>query len=427
MMRRKYDTSEAKVPLSVYEGLEWYWQGLALIVAVMIVYSQQPDAILKPQFIIDDVQFFQDAHSSNFFLPLLHPYTGYFQTLPRLVSALALLVPIKFAPLLFALVGVAVQVLPVFILLSERLAYWGTLRYRAFLALLYLALPNCAEIHITLTEAQWHLAFCALLLALAQEPRRTAWRVFDYGVLGLSALTGPFAMMLVPVTFWYRWRIRSRLSCPTTTILMAGATIQFVTLLFDGSRLHGAPYGDPRYLLGILAGQIYAGTLLGHNSLGAQLQFGDLVAIAAIGSLTVIWWARRAAIWEKCVASFALEVLFFTVAFPLIVLPSGFSSGWHLLAAAPAVRYWFFPTLVCAWMIASLLTDNKSEPKRLVGVVLFLAMLFGIVRDWHVPTLRVQIQNSRLLDGGDWQPGLQTNTFALPLQASCMNNGRNLG
>ena len=378
-------TSESWESTRVHSGLPWYWNIIALGIAVALVYSRQPSSIARPQFIIDDGRFFADAYNSGWFAALFQPYTGYFQTLPRLIAGLSLITPFKFAPLVFASVGLAVQVLPVFLLLSRRLSGLGSLPYRILLAAIYLALPNSAEINVTLTEAQWHLAIIALIVIIAREPETRSWWAFDYAALVLCASTGPFVIILLPLAVVYRWRAGRMLPSSAAVILAVGALIQILSLAMTGERLHGVPHGDPRHLIGILACQVYIGTTLGHNSLGAQLPTSALATIAGVGTSIVIWWWRDAEPEARFITLCAIVVLAFSVGAPIGQLPPGYISSWQLLAAAPGIRYWFFPTLGFAWVLASLFKNRHSEWKRIVGFALLLFMGLGVVRDWRIP------------------------------------------
>ena len=62
------------------------------------------------------------------------PLAGYLQVLPRLAASCALLVPLRWAPLVMNGVGLLVQALPVPILLSRRMAHWAGLPLRLLMA-----------------------------------------------------------------------------------------------------------------------------------------------------------------------------------------------------------------------------------------------------------------------------------------------------
>ena len=148
--------------------------------ACAVVIARRPDAILHAQFFAEDGRvWFADAYNFGWWAALFRPQVGYFQTLPRLGAALALLVPFSLAPLVLNVIAVAIQALPVPVLLSSRSAPWGPFGFRALLAALYLFLPNTRDLSSVVTNSQWILALVALILLVALPPRSWIGRVFD--------------------------------------------------------------------------------------------------------------------------------------------------------------------------------------------------------------------------------------------------------
>ena len=136
--------------LNLSAGLTWKLQIFIFLIAAAAIVSRRPDAILNPQFFGEDGPvWFGQAYSFGWFSSLLHSQNGYFQTLPRLAAAIALLAPLRFAPLVMNLIGITFQVLPVTVLLSSRCAKWAPLSVRGFMAVLYIALPNSMELNVT--------------------------------------------------------------------------------------------------------------------------------------------------------------------------------------------------------------------------------------------------------------------------------------
>lgn len=108
--------------------------------------SHRPDAITNPQFFGEDGSiWYPEAYMSGWFAALFHSRNGYFQTVPRLAASIALLFPLRFAPLIENLIGLFIQVLAVNILLSARCQRWAPLFTRILMSLFYLGLPNTRE------------------------------------------------------------------------------------------------------------------------------------------------------------------------------------------------------------------------------------------------------------------------------------------
>lgn len=249
-------------------ALHFWQQSLVFLAACAIVISRRPDAIYHAQFWAEDGHvWFADAYNYGWWAALFRTQDGYFQTLPRLAASFALVVPLSVAPLVLNLVAAALQALPVNLLLSSRSSSWGSLRDRAILAGIYLALPNCAEVSCGITESQWLLALSAFLMVAGTPPRNIKGRTFDFIILLLFGLTGPFCIFLLPVSVYLAIQRHEGWRWVLTGALVALSLVQaWGLLIMDTS-------GRPRVVLGdsvvmfvrIIGSQIYLGILLGSD------------------------------------------------------------------------------------------------------------------------------------------------------------------
>src|SRR6202453_4376255 len=140
--------------LGAQEGISFKWQVVIFVAALIAIFTRLPGALLHPQFFAEDGWvWYEQAYNLHWLRSLEIAQAGYMQTFPRLVTGVALLFPMQWAPLIMNLAGAVVQALPVSALLSRRCAPWGPLRLRLLMAALYLAIPNAPEIHIGLTNA----------------------------------------------------------------------------------------------------------------------------------------------------------------------------------------------------------------------------------------------------------------------------------
>jgi hypothetical protein len=258
-------------------------------VAIALVFSRQPDAILHAQFFAEDGHvWFADAYNNGWFTSLFRVQDGYFQTLPRLAAALSLLAPLSLAPLVMNLAGLFIQILPVPLLLSHRFSRWGALSLRAALAFTYLAMPNCSEMNVTIEEGPWHLALVGCLLLLCSTPTNRPWKIFDTTVFVLCGLTGPFAILLLPIAGLHLWLRRERWGYWPLGILTCAAVMQSYALLVT-HRDHWPLGASTERLIRILAGQVFLGAILGSNGLGASDTMPFLVIVTIAGSLLVAY------------------------------------------------------------------------------------------------------------------------------------------
>jgi hypothetical protein len=370
---------------------ELNWQLAAFCAAVAIVISRQPDAISHAQFLWEDGKvWFADAYNRGWLVSLFRPYHGYYSVLPRLAAALALLVPLPLAPLVMNLVGLFVQALPAPLLLSRRFSEWGTLGFRMALALAYLAMPNCAEVSVSVNEAQWHLALAACLLVLAETPPNRLWRWFDTTVFVLFGLNGPHCIFLLPIACAMLYLRRKRARWRPVFILAGASAIQLSALLITGAAARGRswPLGASLGELSrIVAGQIYLGTLIGHNALAFRWALVTDAWITLAGTALLIWWSCKSGLEMRLFALFALFVFAASLCSPYTGIPPPGWTPWQMLAAVGlGIRYWFFPTLACTWVLVSFLGGPKrTQLTELAGFLLLFCMLFGFIRDWRHP------------------------------------------
>jgi hypothetical protein len=369
------------------------------IIAFVIVCSRRPDVILNPQFYAEDgAYWFADAYRLGLH-SLLLPQTSYLHTLTRMVALLTLLVPFSYAPLVMNISAIAVQILPVNVLLSSRFANLD-LRIRLLVSFIYLALPNTFETSANLSNIQWRLAVLAFLVLIAERPSNWGWKIFDGTVFVLTSLDGPMGILLVPVAAALWWKRREKWQTATLWLLAPGATVQAITVL---THLHAriAPHitvagevvvdGGPNgatfaRLISILGRQIFFSSLLGLN---AQNWFLDLPATAffeafaaAIGVAVLVYALRYAAIELKSFVLFAFATLALTLARPLAGTPDRLQWDW-LSVPACGNRYYFLPMLAFLASLSWIATRKASHVAiRSLAIALLCLLPIGIYQDW---------------------------------------------
>lgn len=367
------------------DGLSWQLQIFVFAAAALLVISRRPDALLNPQFFGEDGSiWFPEAYMLGWLSSLLHSQNGYYQTFPRLASALALAVPFRFAPLVMNVIGIAVQVLPVSILLSARCRDWAPLNIRALMAFAYIALPNSFELNAAIEEGQWHLALATCIIVLATVPRSVWWRIFDVALIVLSGLSGPFSVLLLPVAAVFWWLRRGRWRLVIISALAATAIIQLYALVASvaATRPQVELGATAMLFVRLLAGQVYLGALLGGNIPQVNDSAGVLVIVALLGTAVVLFCLLKAPLELKLFVSFAFLVFAASLRNPMVSMTQ---PQWHVLKLAPGIRYWFFPMLGFVWALIWCMTLSRNWVVRMLAVAGGLLMLAGISRDWAYP------------------------------------------
>jgi hypothetical protein len=370
--------------LNQAQGLGWREQWLVFLFAASAIAIREPDMLVNPQFYAEGGTWYAEAYNQGWAHALLLTGGGYLQVFPKLVAGLSLLVPLRFAPLLMNLFGIVLQALPVAILLSPRCSRWGPLLVRLLMAAVYLALPNAGEIHVVLTNAQWHLALAACLLALANPPPTWPWRVFDVGVLLLCGLTGPFCLLLFPMTAIFWWKRRQGWSGVLCGLLAVASVLQAAALLRAGwqERVQGPLGATPILLAKIVAGQVYVGALIGQNEFASRADLPAVAVAGLIGTAVLLWCLLKCG-WElRLFILFSATLLAAALRSPLAAGPQ---PQWEFLATSTGGRYWFFPMLAVSWSLIWCATQSAFKPCQIVGVMGLATMLWGEIHDWKYP------------------------------------------
>lgn len=364
------------------------WQHcLIFIIACAVLILRRPDAILHAQFLQEDGHtWFADVYNFGWWVGVWRIYEGYHHLFMRLGAALALIVPLERAPLVLNCIAIALQSLPVNLLISTRSSVWGSLRFRALLAGIYLVLPNTREMLDNISQAQSPLTLCAFILLVASPPRGIVGKLFDVSILLLCGLTGPQCIFLLPIALFLAWRHRACWLSIAAVILAATCAVQAWGLLDGGfsSRPHFALGASPILLVRIVAGHIFLGTLLGGNGLAAASnpQIEILLICVAIGGTIFVAFCFTRSIMPMRLFFLLTSALFAVSLISPTAYPPAGGTMWQLLAGAGGIRYWYLPSMAFAWSLLYGLYGRAASLKT-ISAVLLCVMCFGIVRDWR--------------------------------------------
>jgi len=366
-----------------------------------IIALRRPDAIFNPQFWAEDGKvFYADAYNKSLIASLLSPWGGYLDTFPRLIAAFSQIFPLSRAPLLFNLAALVVKVLPVTLILSSR--FYGLIpdfKTRLFLAFLYLALPNSWEINAGPLHGKTYLSLLTFMVLSASPGSHLLSLFFDAGIILLSGLSGPFCILLAPISaiFWLHRRDKRYL---VFFILIGICAIIQGTIFVTGSgrpqRLLGA---TPKLFVEILATQIFLGSVIGYKGL-LLVSRGVLELIShflTLYNLIVIVFGMLGLValvnvMLKAPLELRLFVLYASLLFVAALLfPLGKPNDpqWPLMLI-PGVggRHWFIPMLAFLSVLVWSLRKSSSRISRTLAVLAFVMMVPGIILDWQYPAFK---------------------------------------
>ena len=372
----------------------WLWIGLAAIVAMALAISRRPDAILHAQFWAEDGRnWYAEAYNGGWLHAALTPHTGYFQTTSRLAAALSLLVNFAYAPLVYNVIALVIQVLPALFILTPRFhKVVPDFRIRVLLALLYIGIPNSYELNANITNAMTHLGLLAVLIILAEPSKRAAWGVFDVFWVALAGVSGPFVIAIAPVAL-VRWALDrdSGWRLVLLGVVAVCAAVQVFAVLTTGSasRPHAPLGASAGAFMAIVAGNVFAGAVIGlrhyvfvfgqpwwqPHALALLVTF--IVGVATLGYATV-----RGSLELRLFILFASVVLLASLVTPVA---SFTDPQWPLLAHPGAGdRYFLIPML--AFLAAAVWIMSRSGLLALriaAGLLLAATLLVGIPGDWR--------------------------------------------
>jgi hypothetical protein len=371
--------------LAMRDGLSFGWQLVVFGVVAVALFSRSPSLLTHAQFYAEDGEiWFAQAYNTGWLHSLLLPQAGYLNTMPRLGAGLALLFPFGWTPTVMAIVGLLIQSLPVTILLSSRCRNWAPLTTRMVLAAIYVAIPNAREIHIVATNTMWHLALAAVLVVFAIPPRTWYERLLDSLLVLVSALSGPFCIVLAPLVFLFWWWRRQPWTLAMFTLTSIGALTQISLVLHDTHRVQGPLDAHLGTFLRMLAGNIFACALIGSHSFTKTPM--ALIVLAALGGLGICLYCLRFAGLEwKLFLLYCAAVFAASLRNPLVLrdpFMAGAQPAWDILLDDPSARYWFFPMLAFVWSAVWCALYARERLFKIAGAFIFLTMSIGIVRNW---------------------------------------------
>ena len=366
---------------------------LALVVGFLLVVSRDPNMLLNAQFFGEDGWVWYPEAQTHGWASLLSPTSGYLNSFQRLVVVVcSTFLPLRVTPLVCNTVAVLVQVMPALLLLSPRgPAVIKPLWARLAFALIYLLLPNEAELVGHLVNAQWHLAVAAFLVLCMETPKGWLEVVGDAVILIASGLSGPFCLFLLPIALVLWFTRRNSIALAYVVLIVLSCMVQGIFIADMNHARSAAPLGASAEVLArILAMHIFAGAEFGgfiQNQLGFGLPWATMilvpVAMVAIMACAVVWGAKETPLPLLLFGIFAVAILVASLIKPSASLTE---AQWPILQyAGSASRYFVF--LMIAWIgVLFVLAGSENLNKRLLGkLLLALVVLVAIPLDWALP------------------------------------------
>jgi hypothetical protein len=385
---------------------------LAFLLALIITILREPSLVFHAQFYAEDaLTWFGQAYHFGWLNSLAMPDVGYLNTLPRLGAGLEMLVPFRWAPLAGILFGALVQCLPVPIVLSVRCRNWGNLSQRSLIAAVYVLCPNAREIHMVLTNTQWHLTVAVLFLAFGSAPRGWAGRILDMLLFLLCGLSGPFCIVMVPLVALYWWQRRQPWSLMQLASLALCSLVQAHFIATSLDRKPGPLGAGLVPLLRIFGGNVVGGAIFGGHYIGRFAPLPLIVAAALGGLILYVYVLRFANLELKLLVLYGVGLLAASLRSPLAL---GSKPAWILIADANESRYFYFPMLAFLLGIFWCARYSRHSLIRTSALVTLCFMTIGFLTDFEYkayPNYDFSASVERLRDA---QPGTPVEIPILP-------------
>jgi hypothetical protein len=246
---------------------------------------------------------------------------------------------------------------------------------KAWLPVAFLFAAHTTEVVFVLTNVIWITAFLLVQQVFMRAPATWWGWMLELGLIGIAALTGPFAIMLWPLFAWSFWRRRNAYSAAVLMVVTIACLIQLGYIWqAPASENHLAPVlAAPAQVFARITQRAVA-LCLGGSPLALALSSGVLLGIGAAVILLWLVVTRRPpvdrAIWYAM--SFALVAMLAASCYRGV--PDPYIENGD--------RYYFIPRVLLGWLLIWLAV-GRTRWNRLARLVAVLAVCV------HLPGYRI--------------------------------------
>jgi hypothetical protein len=365
---------------------------LTVIAAVVILLTREPATLLAPQLWAEVGTIFASDVLMGRDVGLFAPYAGYFQLVPRAISAVIVpITPLELLPLALNVAAVLVSGLAVYLVATARVP----VAHRWLYALAMVLVPHGGEVWAATTNLHW-IGSVVLLTLVLQKPA-ASWRdaLRDTAIAFACGFSSPFALPILPLlAVRYIFVERpSRYDWPAL-IMMIAATVATVACIVVSDRGASGSFASTPLLsiaaIPVLAVSAWIGGIIHLQTapainLVAGMIFG--VAILTVMTIPTVRLLRS----RGTEGLGVLAVLAFAGA---ILTMSAIRIPWDIAmlmqARGDGERYLYVPHVMWLWGLIYLVTTADGRVRQAAAVVLAAVALtvapqFGALRytDYH--------------------------------------------
>lgn len=371
--------------------------------AVLAIALRAPALWSHPRFWAEEgAIYFADAFNLPWYDSLFAPHFGYYLLFANGTALVAArLAPLEHAPLVTLIAALAVQALPVALILFSRAPLWRSWASALTGVVIVIFVPMSIELWLNTINSQFFLSLCTFLVLLEEEPSDTPGRRFAHrAVLLLGGLTGAVSCFLMPLFVLRYWLHRHREHLVQAALMAVCTLLQLLALwsLADdpsvtrrfsaldlptlGALLWTNTIAWP--FLGFGTAWTFASVIFSARSTGVR-EFTDLGLLLLAADAIFLWWLARALVATR--ACFLLGSFL-----SLLVLSALYSTGsviekWVLIQPAFSGRYFYAPVVILLITLLSGLVEGRpglAAPRRLLHVALLVSVLAVGVSQFRV-------------------------------------------
>jgi hypothetical protein len=375
--------TQAKNQTDELTPLQTIWQShrVALTVLFLGIFAARvPDLLRNPQFWAEDGKiFFRDAMCEGA-ASIGKAYAGYYHLVPRLVALLAGAFSPVHAPAIYFAASLALVALVLYVVQSPRLQ----LPYGPWLALCIVLTPDSLETFGNVANVQWFLGIALFAIALMRSSPSRVTSYLETAFVALVGLTGPFALMLMPVFAtklllnWRDPRERRRTAMLTAALVVTASVQAYAILTNPATPVPDYPRTASTEIPIVFAAAIFLHTLEklltfasrawpGINSLTIHsVGFFGLFEIGVFATIVLFALTKKHFRFERVAALYfcVVSLLAMLYRFDFYVFP--------IIPAFNAGRYFLIPSLMVCWLVLSCVQEPKVGVAAKIFVGLFL-------------------------------------------------------
>ncbi len=226
---------------------------IALLLLVgTIVTARRPELLISPRFWAEEGEvYFSAAIRNGFWKALSLEHIGYYNIVPNIATAMAVLVPLELAPFVTTFTAFLCQVLTSAVAIFGKSRFWDTWPKKLIIAC---GIQLITPFELWLTSLNAHFWFCTATFFILLEPidqnNRIRW--FHRVILVFAGLSSVVSVFLTPLFLLKAWQSKLRESWIQTGILMAAGLLQvsvFFSALFAHDAQLASRFGNNQFAL----------------------------------------------------------------------------------------------------------------------------------------------------------------------------------